>query len=375
MRIISLVALAVVVSLIACPGWTTQAESAEAEPSPVGVVGEVPPRPELEAVSGAHGWVVNGEEISLDEVRDRALAFHGPYVLQDMVAETLLKQEARRRNVTVADEDVLEKIKELREELGIRSDVTFQSFLRAQRATPDWFYSKARSYVLMGKVLSDQVYVDDREIDRYYRLNQEAYRRQEMVGFRAMRFLDKASAEAALAAVRQGRSFQDVAKETAPTAAEKAVAGDIQYYERGQRSLPPEFEAALFAVPLNQVAGPVEIMGSHYLIRVEKKIDPHQFRLDEIRDVIRKQLQRQKLEQVVWPNWIREQLEKARIEIMNEKADEADSAGTGTDKADAPKADEADSAETGADKADVPKADEAEAAETGTDKADAPKAE
>ena len=338
MRLISLVALAIVVGLIACPGWTAEAESAEAEPSPIGVAGEVPPRPELEAVSGAHGWVVNGEEIPLDAVRERALAFHGPYVLQDMVAETLLKQEAQRRNVTVADEDVLEKIKELREELGIRSDAAFQSFLRAQRATPDWFYSKARSYVLMEKVLSDQVYVDDREIDRYYRLNQESYRRQEMVTFRAMRFLDKASAEAALAAVRQGRNFQEVAKETAPTAAEKAVAGDAQYYERGQRSLPPEFEAALFAVPLNQVAGPVEVGGSHYLIRVEKKIDPHQFTLDEIRDVIRKQLQRQKMEQVVWPNWIREHLGKARIEIMSEKAEAAEATETGADKADVPKA-------------------------------------
>ena len=338
MRLISLIALAIVVGLVACRGWTAEAASALAEPGHIGVVGEIPPRPELEVVSGAHGWVVNGEEIPLDAVRDRALAYHGPYVLQDMVAETLLKQEARRRNVTVADEDVLEKIKELREELGVRSDVAFQSFLRAQRATPEWFYSKARSYVLMGKVLSDQVYVDDREIDRYYRLNQETYRRQEMVTFRAMRFLDEASAEAALAAVRQGRSFQEVARETAPTAAEKAGAGDPQYYERGQRSLPPEFEAALFAVPLNQVAGPVEIMGSYYLFRVEKKIDPHQFTLDEIRNVIRRQLQRQKLEQVVWPNWIREHLEKARIEIMNEKSDEADAAETGTDKGDAPKA-------------------------------------
>jgi len=320
MKIISLIALAAVVSLVAYPGWAAETESADAEPGRVGVVGEVPPRPELEAVSDAHGWVVNGEEISLDAVRDRALAFHGPYVLQDMVAEALLEQEAKRGNVTLTDEDVRQKIDELREELGIRSDVAFQSFLRAQRATPDWFYGKARSCVLMEKVLSDQVYVDDREIDRYYRLNQETYRRQETVAFRVMRFLDKASAEAAIATIRQGRSFQEVAKGTAPTAAEKAVAGDIQYYERGQQSLPPEFEAALFAVPLNQVAGPVEVRGSYYLIRVEKKIDPHQFTLDEIRDVIRKQLQRQKLEQVVWPNWIREQLGKARIEVVRAEA-------------------------------------------------------
>ncbi len=316
MKIIRLALAAGAIGLLARPGLTAEPEGGEPERGRVGVVGEVELRPELETVMSARGWVVNGEEIPLDAVRDRTLAFHGPYVLQDMVAEVLLEQEAKRRRIAVTDEDVRRKVADLREELGIRSEAAFQSFLRAQRATPEWFYSKARSYVLMEKVLSDQVYVDDREIESLYRVNQERYRRQEMVAFRGMRFLDKASAEAALAAVREGRSFQEVAKETALTPAEKAVAGELQYYERGQQSLPPEFEAALFAVPLNQVAGPVEIRGSFYLLRVEKKIDPHQFTLEEIRDVIRRQLQRQKLEQVVWPNWIRDQLEKARIEVV-----------------------------------------------------------
>jgi hypothetical protein len=49
---------------------------------------------------------------------------------------------------------------------------------------------------------------------------------------------------------------------------------------------------------------------------VEKKIDAHQFTLDEVRNVIREQLSRQKLEQVVWPNWIRDKLNSASIEVV-----------------------------------------------------------
>jgi parvulin-like peptidyl-prolyl isomerase len=168
----------------------------------------------------------------------------------------------------------------------------------------------------MRKVLADQVYVSDREVEAYYKANQEMYRRGEMIAFRVMGFQDKAAAQAALAEVRKGKSFEEVAKATAATPRERAVAGEVQYYESGQPNMPPEFAAALSGAPLNQVAGPVEVMGSFLLIKVEQKIDPHQFTLDEVRTIIRDQLARQKLERVAWPNWIQEQQKNASIQVL-----------------------------------------------------------
>ncbi len=326
MRTAAAAGIATYMLLLCCAPGSAQLEpgpdgTGEGEVRPrVGVVGEVPPRPELEAVSGVTAWVVNGHEIPLGLVQERAAAWHGPYVLQNLVADLLLQEEADRRGLVVTEEEVTQKVAELREELGVRSEAALESYLTAKRVTRDWLRAKAHTYVLMEKVLSEQIYVDEREIERTYRLNQGLYRRAEMVGFRAARFLTEASAKAALAEIRKGRSFQEVARETAPTAREKTFAGDIQYYERGQQSLPPEFETALFAAPLNQVSGPVEIRGSYYLIRVEKKLDPRQFALDEVRDVIRKQLEKQKLEQIVWPNWIRDQLQQADIRVVMAEA-------------------------------------------------------
>lgn len=293
--------------------------SAEAPPK-VAVVGDVPPRPELEAVTGVSAWIVNGQEIPIELVREKAAAWHGTSVLQHLVAELLLQQEADRRHIVVTDEEVNQMVASLREELGVRSEIALDSFLRAKLATRDWLRAKAHFHVLMEKVLSEQIYVDDREIEQAYRLNRELYSRGELLVFRLMRFVNRASADAALAEIRKGRSFQEVAKETAPTAGERAVAGDLQYYERGQQSLPPELVAALFAAPLNQVAGPVEVLGSYCLLRVEKKLDPRQFTLDEVREVIRDQLERQKLERVVWPNWVADQLQRARIEVVTSDA-------------------------------------------------------
>ena len=323
MKITAVIGIVVGLCFACCLGWAGEAEPGPeegAETTRVTVAGEVPPRPEFEALAGATGWVVNGKEISLELVKDKATSYHGPYVLQDMVAQLLLQQEADRRGIVVTEEEVEKKVASVREELGVRSEAALESFLRAKRVTREWLRSKARAYVLMEKVLFEQVYVDDREIERSYRLNQQAYRRNETVGYRAMRFLDKQSAEAALAEIRKGRSFEEVARETARTPAEQAAAGNIRYHVRGKQSLPPEFEADLLAAPLNQVAGPVEVMGSYLLIRVEQKMDPHQFTLDEVRDVIRDRLRRQKLEQIVWPNWIRDQLARAQIKVLTSDA-------------------------------------------------------
>lgn len=315
--------LAVAAVALCCLGAMAHAaEPAEAGAGPepgapkVEVVGEVKPRPELQTMEGVQAWVINGQEIPLARIEKLAAAYHGPYVLQDLVAELLLQQEAARKGITLSEQDIQQTMGELREQLGVRSDATFDSYLRTQNATPQWFHDKARAYALMKKVLADQVYLSDAEIEAFYRRNQELYRRMETVEYRLMAFRDKAAAEAALAEVKKGRSFEDVAKATATAPEQRARAGDIQYFERGLPGLPPELATALFAAPLNQVAGPVEVMGAFCLIKVERKTDPHQFTLDEVRPVIREQLTQQRLEREEWPEWIKQHLADATIQVV-----------------------------------------------------------
>lgn len=305
------------ISAIACAGEpAATVGGTEAGGQQVGVVGEVRPRPELQTMEGIRAWVINGQEIPVARIEELAAAYHGPYVLQDLVAETLLQQEAARKGITLSEQDVQQTMSGLREQLGVRSEVAFDSYLRSQNATPQWFHDKARAYALMKKVLADQVYVSDREVEAFYRRNQELYRRADTVAYRLMAFQDKAGAEAALAEVKRGKSFEEVAKATAGTSDERARAGEVQYYESGLPGLPPELATALLAAPLNQVTGPVAVMGGFCLIKVEKKIDPHQFTLDEVRTIIRDQLTQQRLEQEKWPEWIQQQLANANIQVL-----------------------------------------------------------
>jgi len=314
--------------LAAARAWTqeTAAGTPAAEEPPVRIEGEMPVRPELQVFSGIRGWLVNGEEISVEELRDRAVAYYGPHVLQGLVAGLLLRQEAKRQGITATEQEVDAKAKQIREEKGITSDAAFARYLLTEEKSAAWFQDKVRDYLLLEKLLSDKVYVSDSEVTRFYNRFSDAYRRPETIWFRAMSFRTAEGAQAAVQELRKGRSFEELAQEAATSPQERSVAGKLRKYERGQSlALPAEIEGALFQAPLNQVVGPLQTEQSvapgktdtyYHLFRVEKKADPHQFTLDEVRDVIRGELRRQKLETQVYPGWLRTALAGASIEPL-----------------------------------------------------------
>jgi hypothetical protein len=72
--------LAILLVLGTMPAWAAETDAATgggSESRRVTVVGDVPPRPELQSVSGVTGWVVNGTEIPMAEVATRSAAYHG----------------------------------------------------------------------------------------------------------------------------------------------------------------------------------------------------------------------------------------------------------------------------------------------------------
>jgi len=311
-----IVGAAVCLLATAPAGAASEAAESASEKPPVQVLGEVPMRPEVQDLSGVRGWRVNGDEITVEDVRDAAVRDHGPYILHDMVCVLLLEQEAKRRGITVTDEEIDAKLKALLEAEGVSTQPALDRYLRARRVTPAWLREKARGYLLMEKVLSDQVYISDRDVERFFNQYRDFYRRGDTVSFRIISVPTEKAAQDALAALRAGRSFETVAKECAPPE-NQAVAGQLHEYERGRGpGLAPELEAAIFSAPLNQVVGPIKANDFYHLVRVEKKIDAHQFTLDEVREQIRSQLRTQKLEQEVWPRWIAQHLKDAKIEVL-----------------------------------------------------------
>jgi peptidyl-prolyl cis-trans isomerase C len=76
---------------------------------------------------------------------------------------------------------------------------------------------------------------------------------------------DEAAARAARSRIQGGEAFADVARQVS-LSPEAARGGDLGYFARGQ--MPPEFEAAAFALPAGQLSDVVETPYGYHLFLV-----------------------------------------------------------------------------------------------------------
>jgi len=218
---------------------------------------------------------VNGRVITEQDVQMRmanlsaqarkALQNDPKRLLEEMITEALLLQEARRRHLD-RDTEVRRLLKE------------------------------ARRQILVGRLLEvmraeQTVEITSEEIAQAYQANVARFTEPET--FRASHILteDEDAAKKALKRVKGGEEFAAVAQELSmdPT---RARGGDIGFFRKGQ--LIPEFEEVAMKLKPGEMSGVVESsLGYHVILLTEHRAS-RQRPLEETREQIRVQLETQK---------------------------------------------------------------------------------
>jgi peptidyl-prolyl cis-trans isomerase C len=203
-------------------------------------------------------------------------------VLDDLVAYRLLKQEVKARNLTVADTDVDARIAAFKQQAG--SDANFKAALQAQQMTEAKLREDARTDLMVGKLLDQEVnqkiLVKPTDIAAFYEKNPDRFKQGEtlrashiLVGVPAQatdaqRAAIKARAEAALKAVKAGGDFGKLARQYSNDSSAQR-GGDLGFFPRGQ--MVPAFEAAAFALAVGQVSDLVETQYGYHIIKATEK--------------------------------------------------------------------------------------------------------
>lgn len=213
-------------------------------------------------------------------------------VTEDLVREELLVAEARRQEVTVADEDVAPQVDQFvqraREQVG--SDARLAEELqRAGLGTMDqWRRSiteQLRKRELQERLLAKMrqegtlppAPVTDEQIRQYFDSLPNKPSRPELVGFRqiivtpeatpAAKAAAKARADSVRAEIARGASFEEVAKRESMDGSAQ-LGGDLGWIRRGKTV--PEFERWIFSLPPGQLSPVVETSFGYHVIRVDR---------------------------------------------------------------------------------------------------------
>lgn len=256
--------------------------------------------------------VVNGQKLSLDDFNNRLNKTELYYkqqgmdftsaqgkqmldsikkqVLDDMVTEALVMQQAQKDNLVVNDNEINAQIASIKNNFG--SDSQYQAALKSQNMTE----SDLQQYIkveLTSKTLYDKVTtgitVTDADVLNYYNQNKSKYVQPEEVKASQILVKTQAEAEDIIKQLNAGANFAQLAKEKSIDTGSKANGGELGYFTRGQ--MVQEFENAAFSQKVGTYSQtPVKTQYGYHIILVEDHKQAVQQTFDQVKGQIKQQL-------------------------------------------------------------------------------------
>jgi len=244
-------------------------------------------------------------------------------VLDVLIAQELLWQEASKRGLVATDEEARAATAQVRAEHG--SESAFISKIREGGFADEAGYEEdlKRRLSVQKLVMADiapSVSVSDAEIRDFYTANAERFVRPEEIHARhilvkvakdadeATRQAARARIEAIRAEAEGGADFAELAREHSegPSAPQ---GGDLGFFGRGRMVKP--FEEAAFALEPGAISEPVQTVFGYHIIKVEERRGGEVTPLEAVSAQVGEHLRRQKIQDAV----------AARAQVLRAAAD------------------------------------------------------
>lgn len=292
--------------------------------------------------------IVNDDLITLSELKDTSLSLDPTSqqplddrtILNQMVESKLFEQEAKKRGLTVSDEELDASIAEVRSKYGLNED-QMEEVLKKQNLTPETFREQWRVQTLGNKLLDSQlrnkIVVTDDEIVEYYKQNygeidyssnftetseEEVEVAHILISPNTPNAEDRAIEVAELA--KSGNDFGTLAREYSDDSFTADKGGNLGTFKKGD--LIEQLEIAVERTPEGKVSGPVQSPAGYHILKVVKRTGPDSvqtkdepagdetFISDSQKEEIRQVITREKA-QAQLKTWLEDMRSKAYVEI------------------------------------------------------------
>ncbi|MBT9259610.1 MAG: peptidylprolyl isomerase [Clostridiales bacterium] len=226
---------------------------------------------------------VNGEAITRDAFYEELVAQAGPAVLDRMVTDLLVRQEARKKGVTVSPQEVDRQIEEMAAQFP--SEEAFHQALALYGYTEASLRRQLETNLLVKAILEPQVEVTEEDLKAYFEERKDRYNQPEKVKVRHILVDDEKTAQEVREKLLQGEDFAQVAEAYSKDGGSAAQGGDLGWIVRGQ--MVPEFEEAAFSLPVGEISQPVESYYGWHIIQVEDRQEGREVSFEDVKEQVK----------------------------------------------------------------------------------------
>lgn len=237
-------------------------------------------------------------------------------ILDQLVTERVLLQEAAKLNVTVDPQELADHIAKAKEQRPDLTDEQWTNFL-----TRDMMIQKLIQQEVVSKIA-----VSDDDVQKFYDEQKARFHEPEQI--RASHILvvvpqdatpetkeaAKKKIDGVLAEINAGKDFAELAKANSDDPGSKENGGDLDFFPRGAMVKP--FEDAAFALKEGEVSGVVETQFGYHIIKKTGQKAERDVPLEEVKETLKESLTKQKTNTEVMA-WVDNLKKQSTIEITN----------------------------------------------------------
>jgi peptidyl-prolyl cis-trans isomerase C len=230
-------------------------------------------------------------------------------VLEQLIVQELLWQEAQRREFVAPVDDVEQQLQKMKS--GFDSEMAFLFKIKEGGFTEATYREDIRQQRSAQRMVNDgiapDIEISAEDVQKFYAENIDRMSSPEQVRARHILISPKSDDEEGKRLARQkvaaiqkelqgGASFALVAMESSegPSA---TSGGDLGFFGRGQ--MVPAFETAAFALKPGEVSDVVETQFGYHIIKLEERREGQTVSVEEAADKIRDYLRQQRLQSEV----------------------------------------------------------------------------
>jgi parvulin-like peptidyl-prolyl isomerase len=247
-------------------------------------------------------------------------------ILNSLIDQKLINQEAQKLGIAATDDDIDKAIKSILSKKKITMEALAED-IADQGGTIKDYREEIKQHLtkrnLIGREIRKKVTVTQEEIGNYYRKHRNDYEGKEAVRIRQILIIvpndcdaetkeeKRSSAEKTLKRLRNGEPFAFLAAEVSQGPAAQ-TGGDLGYIEKGL--ILPEVDTVAFSLKKGEMSGIIETSVGFHIIQVLDKRGAGIKPPESVREEIVEKLGSKKVEEK-FQEWLKEQRKKALIEI------------------------------------------------------------
>jgi len=265
--------------------------------------------------------VVNGEEVNRDRLADLLIDMYGNEGLELLIRRTLVKQESIKRNVTVTEEEIAERIDTLVEGVieqemkkgGLKDEDALKRELEKAKVTLDQFKEniqkkfklsngQVEAQLLAEKIIKQTIKVTDEEL-------REAYEEQlgEKILARQIVLRTSRDAERNLERIKTGADFEALARKESVDRNSASRGGKMRPF--GPKGTIGKEVANLKNGEVSKI---IKTDSGYHIIKIEKRIPRSMKKFSEVKEDLAKLVTAQKVQTRISP-WLLNLTESAEI--------------------------------------------------------------